>query len=323
MLIALFTAVIFFAMALSVIELTLYAYRNFRYPDRATVKKRMAELSTPRYDGTTTKITKHYVLSEVPVVNDLLNRLDWAHSLERLRRQANAGYPLGFFILLTIVLFSFGILTGLFFFPGNVMAAILGGATGAFPFFILNRMKKKRMDKFMNQLPEALDLIARSLRAGHAFTSGMKMTAEQFNDPLGPEFEETIDEINFGVSVYDALTHLIERVDCPDLKFFVVSVNLQRETGGNLAEIIENIAHLIRERFKFFGKVRTLSAEGKLSAYILIGLPFLVVVALGLVNPEYIRTLVTEPEGRTAVTIAGGMMLAGIILIRRMIRIRV
>ena len=316
-------AAIVFFMTLSIIELTLYAYRNFRYPDRAKISKRLSALSMDRYDGVSTDIMKKRVLSEVPALNELLNRFAWAESLENLRRQANAGYPLGFFLLLSIMMSSMGVLAGLFFFPGNNMFAILGFFSGALPVLNLRMKKKKRMDKFMNQLPEALDLIARSLRAGHAFTSGMKMTAEQFDDPLGPEFDETLDEINFGVSVYDALKNLTQRVDCPDLKFFVVSVNLQRETGGNLAEIIENIATLIRERFKFFGKVRTLSAEGKLSAYILIGLPFCVMILLSFVNPEYIQTLFTEPEGRTALYVAGGMMLAGIVMIRKMIRIRV
>ena len=323
MLIVLVFALIVFVLTLVVIELTLYAYRNYRYPDRAKVGKRLERLHKDKYDTTSTDITKKMTLSEVPALNDLLNRMNWVQSLERLRRQANASYPLGFYILLSLVLALTGFLAAMFFLPGNIMAMVLGLAIGAIPFMALRMMKKKRMEKFMDQLPEALDLIGRSLRAGHAFTSGMKMVSEQFVDPLGPEFGETLDQINFGVSVPDALRSLSLRVDCQDLKFFVVSVNLQRETGGNLSEIIENIARLIRERFKFFGKVRTLAAEGKLSAYILIGLPFAVMVVLSLVNPEYIRTLFTEPEGRTALYIAGVMMFAGIVFIRKMIKIRV
>ena len=121
-------------------------------------------------------------------------------------------------------------------------------------FYVQDPKKKREWPDLKNSSPKDWDLIARALRAGHAFTSGMKLAADEFGDPLGPEFEETLDEINFGVSVPDALKNLARRVDCPDLKFFVVSVILQRETGGNLAEIIENLAHLIRERFKFRGK---------------------------------------------------------------------
>jgi len=185
----------------------------------------------------------------------------------------------------------------------------------------VSRKKKKRMAKFESQLSDALMLIARALRAGHAFTSGMKLAADEFEDPIGPEFEETIDEINFGVSVPDALRTLSRRVDCPDLGFFVVSVILQRETGGNLAEIIENLAHLIRERFRFRGKVRILSAEGRFSAAILLAFPFLLFGVLFVLNREYLVPLTTDPLGKLLVGIGAVMMLLGLQLIRRIIRV--
>ena len=133
-----------------------------------------------------------------------------------------------------------------------------------------------RTEKFKKQMPDGLDLVARALKAGHAFSGGISMAAEEFDDPLGPEFAEMLDEINFGVSVPEALKNLTNRIECEELKYFVMGVILQRETGGNLAELIETLANLIREKFKFEGKVRTLSAEGKLSAIILSALPFLV-----------------------------------------------
>jgi tight adherence protein B len=151
----------------------------------------------------------------------------------------------------------------------------------------------------------------------------MRLAADQFEEPLGPEFEETLDEINFGVSVPDALRNLALRVDCPDLKYFVVSVILQRQTGGNLAEIIGNIAHVIRERFKFHGKVRVLAAEGRLSAYVLMGLPLMVVLALKFTSPKYIETLWVEPAGRVAGAIALCLMFVGVLVMRKMIKIEV
>jgi tight adherence protein B len=151
----------------------------------------------------------------------------------------------------------------------------------------------------------------------------MKLAADEFDDPLGPEFDETLDEINFGVGVHDALKNLVNRVDCPDLKYFVVSVILQRETGGNLAEIIESIAHIIRERFKFKGKIRTLSAEGRLSAIILTSLPFLVAIAIRIINPEYMKALYTEPAGKVMAVVAASMMIVGIIIMKRMVQIKV
>ena len=167
------------------------------------------------------------------------------------------------------------------------------------------------MKKFQRQLPDALELIARALRAGHAFSSGMKLAADEFDDPLGPEFAETLDEVNFGISVSDALKNLSSRIDCPDLKYFVVSVILQRETGGNLAEIIDSMAHLIRERFKLQGRIRVLAAEGKFSAIILLLLPFFVVVALRFVRPDYMTTLVTDPIGKVMASAGVFLMIIG------------
>ena len=165
-------------------------------------------------------------------------------------------------------------------------------------------------------------MIARALKAGHAFTSGMELVAEEFDDPLGPEFDKTLDEINFGVSVQDALKSLAGRIDCPELKYFVVSVILQRETGGNLAEIIASIARLIRERFRLEGKVRILTAEGRLSALILSLLPFGVVLVVRLTNPEYHNNMLSEPMGRVMAGIAMFMMLVGVLVVRRMARLK-
>jgi tight adherence protein B len=132
-----------------------------------------------------------------------------------------------------------------------------------------------------------------------------------------------LDEINFGVSVPDALRNLANRVDCPDAKYFVVSVILQRETGGNLAEIMDNIARVIRERFKLQGKIRVLSAEGKLSAAVLIAIPFLVILALRIINPGYMETLFTEPIGRVMAILAASLMAIGVLVIKKMIAIKV
>jgi tight adherence protein B len=179
------------------------------------------------------------------------------------------------------------------------------------------------MEKFESQLPEGLELIGRALRAGHALTGGIKLAADEFDDPLGPEFEKTLDEINFGISVTDALKNLAGRIDCPDLRYFIVSVILQRESGGNLAEIIDNIAYLIRERFKFRGKVQVLSAEGKLTAIILVALPFFVLIVLYFMNPAYLSVLFDESAGRIVVGIALSMMVVGIIVIKKVINIKV
>ena len=179
------------------------------------------------------------------------------------------------------------------------------------------------MAKFQAQLPEALDMMARSLRAGHAFSTGMKLASDEFDDPFGTEFSITLDEINYGLGVPEALKNLVNRVDCPDLNFFVIAVILQRETGGNLAEIMENIAHLIRERFKLYGQIKTLAAEGRLSMYVLLALPFFVAGVLFFSNPSYINTLLTDPAGKFLIGAALVMMVIGAIVMKRLVDIKV
>lgn len=179
------------------------------------------------------------------------------------------------------------------------------------------------MKIFQAQLPEALDLIARSLRAGHAFTGGLKMVGDEMNDPIGGEFLKTLSEINLGVGVQEALINLAGRVDCPDLKFFITSVIIQRETGGNLAEILENLAHLIRERFKFYGKVQTLAAPGKLSAIILVILPFALAFVISQINPKYMQALINDPAGKYLIGAALLLMAVGTLFIKKLIAIKV
>jgi len=201
-----------------------------------------------------------------------------------------------------------------------ITAAILSGMA---PFLFIYFKKLKRMEKFQEQLPEALELIARALKAGHSFSGGMKMVGDEFNDPIGTEFDKTLDEINFGVGVEDAMKNFSRRVDCPDLQFFVVSVLIQRETGGNLAEILEKIGHLIRERFKLYGRVRTLAAEGKLSAVILLMLPPLMALYFFIFRPEYIGLLLEDRVGITMAVSAVLLMVVGILTMKKMVAIKI
>ena len=314
---------VIFMVSVFVIEMSLYAFRIVRNPDRGKVRKRLRRASSTEHETEDHDILKHRLLSEVPLFNQILLHIPGIQRLDLFLIQANSKYPLGAFILFTIVILLSSFLGGSLITGNYTLSAGIAIFLGGIPFFYLHLKKKKRMGKFESQLPEGLDLIARALKAGHAFTTGMKLAADEFDDPLGPEFGETLDEINFGVSVDDALKSLADRVDCPDLKYFVVSVIVQRETGGNLAEIIESLAHLIRERFKLQGKVRILSAEGRLSAIILMALPFLIILGLRIVNPEYINILFEEPLGRKLAVGAGIMMFLGIIAIKRMIKINV
>jgi len=185
----------------------------------------------------------------------------------------------------------------------------------------LRSLEQKSLNKFQEQLPEALDLLGRALRSGHALTSGVEMIAEEMADPLGGEFQAVVDEITMGLTLKEALENLCTRVPNPDLRFFTIAILVQKETGGNIAEILDNISRLIRERVKFKRHVSTLTAEGKVSAVILVLLPVVMFIIIYFLNYNYISLLWTDTEGQKLM--AGGivMLILGVMMIRRIIRI--
>jgi tight adherence protein B len=173
------------------------------------------------------------------------------------------------------------------------------------------------------QLPEALELVSRALRAGHAMSVGLKIVGDESADPIGKEFRRVFDEVSMGVSLPQALNNLSERVNTVDVRFFVTSVLVQRETGGNLAEIIDSLASLIRRRFELQLKVKALSAEGRFSAMILLGLPIVIGLVLYKMNPEYFGLLFTDPMGQRMTTAGITMMVIGAVVMKRMVVIKV
>ena len=169
---------------------------------------------------------------------------------------------------------------------------VIGGIVGFIaPFMYVKVKRTRRLHKFEEMFPEALDLISRALKAGHAFATGLKMAADEMQDPVGPEFRKTFDEQNFGLPLKDALNNLTERIPLLDVRFFSTAVLIQRETGGNLSEILENLAHVVRERFKILRQVRVYTAHGRLTGYVLLGLPAFLAVALAFINPEHMQLL--------------------------------
>ena len=173
------------------------------------------------------------------------------------------------------------------------------------------------------QLPEVSDLIARSLRAGHAFPSTVQMVADEMPEPIAGEFRQVADEVNFGVSMSEALQRLAVRIPLTDLRYLVVAVLIQRESGGNLAELMSSISFLIRERLKLLGQISTLSAEGRLSAWILFMLPIVICLLLGFINPTYFNALIKDPDGMHLIISAAVMMAVGALWMRKIIHIHI
>jgi tight adherence protein B len=315
--------IVIFVATIIIIELLRYAFRHFNTVKRSRVKKRIEKYTFIESADEELDILKKRVYSDVPFLNRLLHGIFFIRSLDRLIMQANAKLPVGFFILLSLLLFALGY-WGLTVATANKYLPLAGGLCGFLaPFVYLRGLKASRIKKFQQQLPEGLDLIARSLKAGHAFTSGMKLAADEFSDPLGTEFHDTLEEINFGVSTQQALRDLAARIDCPEIKYFTVAVILQRETGGNLAELLEGLAQLMRKKVKFDGKVRSLAAEGKLTAIILVIVPFLMALYLELNTPGYLEVFFTHPIGKILLVSFSTLMILGIIVLKKMVDIKV
>jgi tight adherence protein B len=311
---------------LCILEGIILLLKNKWDPEARRIQRQLQTLSDEAENPEShqgTDVTRKRALSSIPSFHKMLERIPHLSSIDNLLIQSNFKYPTSVFLLFSLLLAFIGFYaaysmfkTLLLSFPAAVLFCLI-------PYFVASIRKRQRMRKFERQLPDALDLVARSLRAGHAFSGGLQMVADEFDDPLGIEFQRTVAQINFGLSTEQALKALANRVDCADLKFFAISVIIQRESGGNLAEILENISSLIRGRFKLRGKIRTLTAEGKLSAAILVGIPFFIAFALSFVNPEYVRVLLTDPTGKMLVAAALIMMGLGIAWMKKMITLKV
>lgn len=261
--------------------------------------------------------------SRMPRLNALLGGLRTGQRMQRFVTASAVETSPAELLVTSLALGAVGLfLPGLFGKP-LIFGAVLGLILALLPWWRVARRRNARIARIEHQFPEALDLMSRAMRAGHAFPSAVKMVADEMTDPMGRDFRILFDEMNYGVSTNDALAHLAARVPVPDVSYFVVAVMIQRESGGNLAELLDKIATIVRARLKLLGEVRTLSAEGKLSAIILTALPFCVGLVVNLVNPKFMEVLWTDPAGLRMVGVALFMMLMGILWMRSIIRIRV
>jgi tight adherence protein B len=204
-----------------------------------------------------------------------------------------------------------------------VALAPLGMMVGVLPFLYLFMKRKRRLAKFAKQLPESLELISRALRAGHSLASGFKLVADELGPPISTEFERCYESQNLGVPLEDAIEQMTERVPNLDLRFFATAVILQRQTGGDLAEILDKIGHLVRERFIIWGQIQSLTGEGRLSGIVLLALPPALFVVMWRLNPGYTMTLFTDPMGHQMLAGAIIMQVIGALVIRKIVNIKV
>jgi tight adherence protein B len=207
--------------------------------------------------------------------------------------------------------------------PQPLIALLVALCAAFAPFGFLLHRRGRRLKRFEEMFPEALDLLSRAIRAGHAFQTAMGMVADELPDPVGPEFKKCFDQQNFGLPLREALNELSERVALLDVRFFVTAVLIQRDTGGNLSEILDNLAHVVRERFKIQRQVRVHTAHGRFTGYVLLALPAALAIALSLINPDHMHLLFHERMGQVMLMGAIVMQTIGFFWIRKVIKIEV
>lgn len=317
-----FVILIFVAVVL-LIEGLYLNWNSSRGPEAARADRRLRMLSGGEDVAKSLSIVKERPLSDSPDLQKLLVRVPRIEVLDRTLHQSGKSWNVAQFLGLSFAAFFLSFVALGFTALPLLLKLLVAAAVATLPYLWVLSAKGKRLRRLEEQLPDALDLMARALRAGHAFPTALKMVGDEMTDPLATEFRLASDEVNFGVSMQAALTNLAARVPSTDLRYFVIAVLIQRETGGNLSELLTSISAIIRARMKLMGQIRVLSAEGRMSAWVLSLLPFGAAGMIQMMNPEFLEVLYTDPAGQKMLMAAGVMMVVGILAMRKIIRIRV
>jgi len=308
---------------LCLVEGTVLALSDSDRRHQRRLKKRMKFLEDLEKKGPAVEsLLKVDRMSGIPWIHQTLKRIRSLDQVQTLLNQAGVSWSVGHFVLLTLLLGALGFCLGFFKF-GPLGGLASGALTGFIPTYLLRFKKKQRIKKFEKQLPEALDLLARGLKAGHAFAAGLQLVAGEMENPIGMEFFKTFKEYNHGLDLNTALQNLCYRMDLRDLRYFTTAVMIQRETGGNLTEILEKIAALIRERFKLRNQIKALTAEGRLSGWVLMLMTPAMALIILKINPDYIMLLYTHPLGHMMALTAIFFQIMGMLCIRKIVNIKV
>lgn len=296
-------------------------YSLFKKPDARAVNKAVERYASSQPKDDETNLLYYQKFSDINLLNSILAAIPAVRRLDELMQQGGVKTLAGIFILFSLtagaLLFLCCTLL-LMALPMSIMIACVGTFL---PYLYLLYKRNQRKIQFETLFPDALDLMGYALKAGHSIMASFKMVAEEMADPIGEEFNRVVDEINFGRDLDSTLRNFSRRIDSPELKFFVTSVIIQRETGGNLVELLIRISEVIRKKFRFREKVKSLSSEAKLSAIILLALPFVAGAAILFTNPKYIRVLVDDPIGLYAIAIALIMMSIGSFIMYKLVQL--
>jgi tight adherence protein B len=317
-----FVLAIFIAVVL-LIEGAFHGWNSSRGPAARRIAKRLEGMSSNDSRQANISIRKRRVFSESSGLQMLLQRAPRVRKIDRLLEQSGLKLNLARFLLLSAGCGAAALFVLLLLPLPAMIPFLLGMVAAGIPSLVVMNRRRRRLRRIEAQLPDALDLISRALRAGHALPAAIKMVGDELSDPLASEFRSVFDEVNFGISMPEALNNLSSRVPGTDVGYFVVAVLIQRETGGNLTELLGNISRIVRERLKLSGQIRVFSAEGRLSAWILGVLPFALAAVLQTVNPKFMDLLWTDPLGHKMLGAVAVLMVIGVFWMRKVIRIRV
>jgi tight adherence protein B len=308
--------------AVFALEAVVYTLRYFGDRKEDELKRRLQSLGST--EAVKFGLLRAGRLSASPVLDALLRGIPISQRLEDLLEQAEIGITVARLLtycgIAAVVLYALGLLTA----GGPLMSTVLLPIGALLPIMVVSWKRTRRSTKLSEQLPDALDMMGRSLRAGHALSSSFKMVASELPPPISLEFARAFEEQNLGLPFERAIAQMVKR--CPtnrDLKIFAVSVIVQKETGGNLVEIIEKIAETVRQRYRFFGKLDTLTAEGRMSSYILGALPILTGLFIGFTNPPYVMLLFTTHMGNVIFGFAIVSWVIGFVTMRRMAKVSI
>jgi tight adherence protein B len=292
---------------------------------RVRLQQRLAEalLHTAHSEDIEVQLARHELMSEIPLFNRVLLELRFASRLKRIIDQADLHITVTRLLMFSVMAGILGALAVSMLTPMWVLALVAGAVAAALPFVHVFWKRSKRLREFLSLLPDALDLMSRALQAGHAFTETLHMIAIEMPEPISTEFRKTYEEQNLGLSLKLALENLSERVPLLDLRFCVTAIMIQRETGGNLAEILEKVAHTIRERFRILEDLKTLTTSSRMSAWILCGLPIFIALSVTIMNPEYMSVLWSDPRGHRLLAVAVVLQITGMLVIRKILRIKI
>ena len=268
-------------------------------------------------------LARNELMSEIPFVNRFLVQLQAALHLKRMLDQADIHITPSRLVMFSVMAGMLGLLAASVLTISVLVIAVSGLITAMIPFVHVWWKRRQRFNAFLEHLPDALDLMSRGLSAGHAFSESLHMVASEMPEPIATEFRKTYEEQNLGLSLKLALENMTDRMPLLDLKMCVTAVLIQRETGGNLAEILEKVAVTIRERFRIMGDLKTLTTSSRMSAWLLCGLPIFVTFIITAMNPEYMSVLWKDQRGHYLMAVAIFLQITGMLIVRKILNIKI